>query len=413
MTTRSKLLSRATAACISAAALAGCNLDVKNPTVIDAATFNPSNDATRLSRSAETDFYSAFDYIALFGGYASSEVWVGAVRPATNDVGRRVADAANQDINPSMWAPLSVSLAANEQVLQLLAGSAGEATNVNVARSAMYSGFSLVLMAETFCQGVIRGGGPLTPAQVLDTAIVRFTRAIQIATAAGSSNSDAVSILNGAKVGLARAYLQKGDNANAALAAQGVPAAFVLNAFFSADAGNIDRLGNQFSYEGGILAAPATYVALNDPRIAAVPGTAQDATLPPPVYLQNKYPDAASPIRIASGLEAQYIVAEAQLKQGQPAAAIALIAARRAANGQGAFAGGTNAQVLAELMDQRSRDFWMEAKHLGDIIRNPTAAAHYPAAGSNFYKPQLGKFGNSVCLPLPLQETSNNPNFPR
>ena len=64
-------------------------------------------------------------------------------------------------------------------------------------------------------------------------------------------------------------------------------------------------------------------------------------------------------------------------------------------------------------MDQRSRDFWMEAKHLGDVIRNPTAAAHYPAAGSNFYKPQLGKFGNSVCLPLPLQETSNNPNFPR
>ena len=53
----------------------------------------------------------------------------------------------------------------------------------------------------------------------------------------------------------------------------------------------------------------------------------------------------------------------------------------------------------------------MEAKHLGDIIRNPTAAANYPAVGSNFYKPQLGKFGNSVCLPLPLQETSNTRTF--
>jgi hypothetical protein len=408
----SRFLRGAVAAAVGALIVAACNLDVRNPTVIDAGSFNPAQDAARLSHSAETDFFVAFDNIALAGGYASGEVWVGAVRPATNDLGRRVADAANQDIDPTLWAPLSVALAANEQVLQLLAGSAGESTNINVARSAMYSGFSLVLMAETFCQGVIRGGPPLTPTQLLDTAITRFTRAIQIATAVGASDPEAATILNGSKVGLARDYLQKGDNPNAITAAQGVPADFVLQAFYSGDAANVGRLGNQFSYQGDILVAPRTYAALNDPRIPVTPGAAQDASFPPPVFLQKKYPTLDSPIRIASGLEAQYITAEAKLKQGDPSAAIALINTRRAANGQGTFAGGTTAQVLAELMDQRARDFWMEAKHLGDIIRNPSAAAYFPAAGTPFYKPQLGNFGNNVCLPLPLAETTTNSHFP-
>ncbi|HEY2852746.1 MAG TPA: hypothetical protein VGJ18_07880 [Gemmatimonadaceae bacterium] len=400
-------------AIVATLAVTACNLDVKNPTVIDAATFSPSTDAARLSHSAETDFFSALTSVALFGGYASDEVWVGAVRPATNDVGRRVADAANQDINPSLWAPLSVSLSANEQVVQLLSGSAGAAADINLARSEMYSGFSLDLMAETFCQGVIRSGPPLTPSQVLDTAIARFTKAKAIANALlnGSSGAEASGIVNASQVGLARAYLQKGDNANAITAAQSVPASFELQALYSADASNLDRLGNQFAFEGNLLTAPNTYVALNDPRVQATPGSAQDASMPQPVYLQAKYTSFDAPIRIASGLEAQYIVAEAKLKSGDPSAALALIAARRAANGQGAFAGGTNAQILAELMDQRSRDFWMEAKHLGDIIRNPSAAAHFPAAGSLFYKPQLGNFGNNTCLPLPLQETANNPNF--
>jgi hypothetical protein len=327
-----------------------------------------------------------------------------------------VASAANQDINPSLWAPLSVSLSSNEQVIQLLSGSAGATTDINLARSEMYSGFSLDLMAETFCQGVIGGGPPLTPAQVVDSAITRFSAAKAIASALANSivsdvKAEANLILNGSEVGLARAYLQKGDNGNAITAAQTVPSSFVLQASYTADASNLDRLGNQLAFEGNLLTAPNTYVALNDPRVKATQGSAQDASMPQPVYLQTKYTSFDAPIPIASGLEAQYIVAEAKLKSGDPSAALSLIAARRAANGQPAFAGSTNAEILAELMDQRSRDFWMEAKHLGDIIRNPTAAAHFPPAGSLFYKPQLGNFGTNVCLPLPLQETTNNPNF--
>ena len=62
-------------------------------------------------------------------------------------------------------------------------------------------------------------------------------------------------------------------------------------------------------------------------------------------------------------------------------------------------------------MDQRARDFWLEAKHYGDIIRNPTAAALVPATGSVFYKSEYGNFLQPACLPVPFAEKANNPNF--
>ena len=51
----------------------------------------------------------------------------------------------------------------------------------------MNSGFSLVLLGKTLCQGNILISPPLTPTQVLDTAIVRFTKAIAVGTATGAT----------------------------------------------------------------------------------------------------------------------------------------------------------------------------------------------------------------------------------
>ena len=75
------------------------------------------------------------------------------------------------------------------------------------------------------------------------------------------------------------------------------------------------------------------------------------------------------------------------------------------------FTGTGAAAILAELMDQRARDFWLEAKHLGDILRNPAAAPFVPAEGAPFYKPEQGDFGPLTCLEVPFVEKANNPNF--
>jgi hypothetical protein len=64
-------------------------------------------------------------------------------------------------------------------------------------------------------------------------------------------------------------------------------------------------------------------------------------------------------------------------------------------------------------MNQRARDFWLEAKHTGDLNRNPTATPYVGAAGAPFYKPAQGTFGAATCLPVPLAETDANPNFPK
>jgi hypothetical protein len=390
-----------------------CDLDVNNPNIIDADAFDPAGDATTVSMSAQTRFWSGYGTLILWSAYFSGELWTGAARAETNEVGRRDITSSNIDIAP-IWSAIQPALAANELAIGVLSGGANPATDVNLARVYMNAGFGLELRAETFCQGVILAGPPLTRAQVIDSAIVRFGRAVSIAQTAGAGNAQAVAIVNGANTGLARAYLQKKDYAAAAAAAALVPANFVYNAVRIDDAAN-RGLGNTLYATGTLgttVVVAGPYRALNDPRVpfTTAPQKAQDGILD--LVRQNKYTGYATPYRVASGLEANYIVAEARLLgSNDQAPALALIAARRAAGGQPAFAGGSNAQVLAELMDQRARDFWLEAKHLGDWLRNPTATPYVPAAGTAHYKG--GNFGNAACVPVPDSERNANPNFPK
>src|SRR5437764_186840 len=215
-------------ACAAAIASTGCNLDVKNPTVIDAATFNPNTDGTTLALSAQTNFYMAFQSVALFGGLISDEIWTGAARLQTKRLAARVF-ASTDDINADFFAPLSLAIASNKNAI-----------------------------------------GALQRYRVADTRLP-----------VDSSRPGAT--LNGVK-----------------------------------------------------------YVA------------------------QAKFNGYGDPIRLASGLEAQYIAAEAALHgTGSTTAALTVINARRAAGGQGAYAGATDSlSVITELLNQRARDFWLEGKTL-------------------------------------------------
>jgi len=126
--------------------------------------------------------------------------------------------------------------------------------------------------------------------------------------------------------------------------------------------------------------------------------------------IQQKYPTYASPVRVASKLEADYIAAEA----GTTADQITLINARRAAGGQAAYAGATDAaSVLTELMTQKSLDFYLEGQRFGDWRRNPTSVLNVPVAGATYFKPGFPAIGTQTCYPLPLSETDNNPNIPK
>jgi len=393
--------------------LAACDLDVNNPGVIDASTFDPLTDARILSMSAQQNSYFAYGALINSTALYSGETWTGAVRQESNDIGRRAIADTNLDLNATFWAPLQLAIATNSQVVDVLSDAPDFDSSINVARSSMWAGFAVGLMGEIFCNGVIKVGPPLSPAQTQDSAIVRFQRAIQ--TAGALTGAEATKILNASHVGLARAYLQKGDLANAAQAAASVPAGFVANAVYVDDQQSRARTSNGVfvSSAGSTQIVSGDYRALNDPRVPFVDAgiNAQDGRNR--LFRQQKYTAFADPIRVASELEARYIVAEAQLKQDNPAAALTLIAERRVAGAQDPFAETGSDAILTELMDQRARDFWLEAKHLGDYIRNPTATPLVPAADAPFYKPEQGNFGPMTCLAVPFVERTNNPNFPR
>ena len=396
----------------AALALGACDMDVINPGVIDAAHFDPSSDAATLSLSAQSNFYKAVTTSAYWSGLFSGEVMPGAVRQETNDLARRVATSSTSDVG-NAWAFLQRSLATNELTVQSLVKGPNAASDINLARAYMNSAFSLVLIAETYCQGDILVGPPLSPAQMLDSAIVRFKQAVAIGGASGVA--EGTKIVNASNVGLARASLQKKDYAAAATYAALVPATFVYNAVTVDDASN-RALGNStYSYDigGNLLVVPDAYRALSDPRVPWKDALrkAQDTGLE--YYQQLKYTGYANPIRVASGLEASYIAAEAALQTGNTAPALTLIAARRTAGGQPAFTGTTPAAILAELMDQRARDFWLEVKHLGDWQRNPSATPYVGASGTPYYKPVQGNFGTATCLPVPIGEITANPNWPK
>ena len=77
-----------------------------------------------------------------------------------------------------------------------------------------------------------------------------------------------------------------------------------------------------------------------------------------------------------------------------------LINERRAESGQaGVFASTDLTETLAELMDQRGRDFWLEGKRLGDWQRNGDSVPYILQPGSDYYKTGF-KVGNQTCMPV-------------
>jgi len=410
------MLSRAMASAALVAGLAGCNdfLTVKNPTVIEVETLNPITDAPVLANSAVQNLAVAYGWLIMYSSWMVGETDVAETFPTRNEFGLRAVDPSNVSLSADVWFPLSQAAASTYLVLEKELPTPD--VNENYQKSNFALAWSFLFMAENFCQGTVRAGPPLTTAAMLDSAIVHFTAASDIGVAANTTDSR--SMANAALVGRARAKLQKGDKPGALADANAVPAAFNYTLPYFDDLSFRTRLGNrlwQFVADRGSMAiAPAWRVT--DPR---VPQRVAPSNLLPqdanytvdrglPYVIQNKYPGFATPIRLASKIEADYIAAEA----GGTATQLALIVARRAANGQPVYTGSTDAaSALVEFETQRGLEFFLENKRLGDLQRNGAAVLFVPVPGTVYFKPGFPPVGNQTCIPLPITETDNNPNF--
>ena len=406
-----------TAVAAGALFLGGCNdwLAVENPNVIDNDALDPIADAVILAKSAQQNFASAYGHLVVYSSWFVGETDVSETFPTRNEFGRRDITVQNASLDVDVWFPLSQS--ASSAYLVLDAALPNPNANINYARVNLFLGFSYVFMAEQFCRGTVRSGPELATLAMLDSAVAHFTLAISRGDAAGG---EGLILANAARVGLARAHLQAGRLPEAIAAANTVPAAFNYNLTFTDDLAQRFRLANRMWFyvrdRGSIAVAPIWRTATSDtlrvPWLVTTAYAPQDAAYASdrgvPYAIQQKYRDYNIPVRLASKLEADYITAEAQ----GTAAQLTLIDARRAAFGQPAYSGATDANsVLTEFFTQKGFDFYLEGKRLGDFRRHPANIIGVPVPASTYWKPGFAPVSNNTCFPLPITEIDNNPNL--
>lgn len=394
-------------------------VEVTNRSNLEKEAIDPEKDGPMLAQSVYQDFITTWNGsggdggggFPVYGAWFTNEVRAADTFPTRNTVARRDVEGGTTHLN-NIWN----SLHRNIQFAREVASAIEPAGNsIHLARTMFASGSMIQLMAEHYCVGTIaestaESGPQMTTVQLLDAAITDLAAARTVAQATGGAAAEAVGMA--AQVGIARAHLQAGRKAEAAAAAAGVPADFVYELWHLDDASN-RPLGNYiwwFSESRISVVVGPEFRAMadaGDNRIKYVDTgrLAQDGVHR--FYRQDKYQGFASPERFASGLEARYIKVEAE---GVPADMLAFINERRAVGNQDPIAVTTDMNILmTELMEQKTRDFWLEGKRMADFRRNPEHTRYMiPAGEDTYYKPELGPVRDITCWDTPLSERNNN-----
>jgi len=444
-----------------AVVLAACDpgslLDVADPTVAAPGTIQneqavPTTLAAAIGRfglalSGAPGAGSFIDGQVVLSGTLGDELYIPDSFPTRLDVDQRITDIQNAT-QQATYARLHTARNLAEQSAQLHAQFAGTTNTTGHAHASSLAGYTYVLFGENYCSGVpfstvtgdgtIEFGAPQTTAEMFGNSIQFFDQAIAAATAAGAA-AGAVDQLNLARVGKARALLNRGqgnDRAEAAALAAQVPTGFVYQIFHSEAstaqqngiwaATNDTRRASPSNREGG---NGLPYREVNDPRVPwQVPAAAArrvgfDGSTP--FFEQLKYTARTTPVVLASGIEARLIEAEHQLATGGPW--LATLNALRAAPPAAAFPAarfpnigtlesltdpGTDQGRVDLLFQERAFWMWLTSHRLGDMRRlmrqygRDQAGAGFPTG--EFFRG--GQHGNHVSILVPFDEL-NNPLF--
>jgi hypothetical protein len=389
-------------------------LTVEPPDLIPAENLADPSNAELLVNGAVGDFECAYGaYVAL------TAVMAHEMLDATQTAARWPYDRRN--VNPKdalygtssceglgIYTPLSTARWSADFILERLQAWTDQEVEGRtrlIALSAVYSGYAHLLLAEAFCSISIDLSAEMSSADVLQRAIARFDAAITAAQSAGASD-----VLNFARVGRARAYLDLGQSSSALADAQSVPGDFVWDASASGDfsrrANRIYAQNGEGSTGGNALSVGEAYrnVTFNgqpDPRVS-VSGFIRVNTDGTDLYIQRKYSSLNDPLPVATGVEAKLIAAEVQGGQ----TAVDIINDLHAAVGLDAFTGGSSAEIQAQVIEERNRELWLQGHRFHDIRRLELPLV--PAPGTSYRKG--GLYGSDRCFPIPDVEVRNNPN---
>ena len=416
-------------------ALAACDslLDVPVPSRIPAGPLETPANAVLLTNGAIGDFDCALGSFIIVGGELTDEL-----EDATETAARWVYDKRSVPTDQQLYAiadcddegtyiPSNRARESADNVLRILQNATDDQMPSGVSRDSLiatlaaYAGYARIQLGEMFCSSVISTLNPdgsitygteLTPQQMFQSADSSFTLAIT--TAQSVSNQGALEM---AYIGRARSELDQGLwDAAKADAEQVTDVTFEA---VSTASGTIPRRENRVWAENnsvGIASSVGpryqgmTYDGVPDRRVPTV-AFGQTSSSGIPEWQQLKYPDVGTSIPIAKWSEAQLIIAEADVRDGDPGDAITIINTLHSRAGLPAYSGGTDqASVLAQVIEERSRELFLEGQRLYDVIRNNLSLQ--PAPGSPYRNGgQYGPDGSQLCLKLPDIERANNPNL--
>jgi hypothetical protein len=411
-------------------------LEVEPASRIPAEVLEVPQNAQLLSDGAVGDFECAFNAYTAMGGIIGEEFIYTfqtlsrapydrrAMHPSNDtDYAINSCGAAGANAAYGVYTPMQTARRSNENVLNFLkswtdaevAAGPGAPNRTNLmAIAAAYAGYATLLLGEGFCSMALSSvnidksitfGGEIQRDSVFRVAIARFTEAVDFATTANNTSIRLMALL-----GRARAKLNIGDWAGARADAAQIPSGYVRNVTTSGTTTRrLNRIATDNSATSSVMSVGEPYRSMGDARVPVV-STNQLSPHTPPIrhVYQTKYPTTATPIPLATYEEAQLIIAESHIRENNLALALPIINASRARGGQTPFTGTTQAEYLAELIDQRRRELFAESHHLGDIIRYNIAVQ--PPAGSPSHFG--GAYGNQICMPLPAVERLNNPEVP-
>ncbi len=431
-------------------------LDVPTPDIVPGPVVQDTANLPSLRNGVLFEFARAFTGPAgsnsipgIIGtaGVFTDEMWYSSTFPTMREIDARDVTTENGALltvfryiqRARNWA----EVAAEQYAASPRANSADHALVTNLA------GYTYIFFAENYCSGVPFGRATITGAleygpgrtteEMLNLAIERFDAAMNIAQTAGGTAG--IAQLNLAQVGKARALQNLGRFAEAAAVAQDVPASFVRLVDYSENASgqnngiwgqiNSSRRSSLASEEGtlnqglryfdrsGTTAGSITI----DPRVP-IPSRSVGIGTSIPVFRSGKYPTRGSDAPLASYVEAQLIIAEHLLNQGQSAAYLPILNQLRqdlpmllpmlgivgTLSPLPALSDpGTPRERVRQLYQERA--FWLHqtAHRLGDLRRmirfyGFQESELFPTGTTIFGQP----YGNDVNLPIPLEE-GNNP----
>ncbi len=396
-------------AVLTAISFAACNtdkiLEVDFPGQIPTEQIGDPSLAAVLVRSAIGDFECAYSNYMSGSAVHSDEYETSNSNVPLANWGERTITADENDYaigtcetNFGMNLTLHTARFQSEETSKKLAAWTDQQVTGRASLQAqvkIYGAYAYLLMGEGFCQVAFDGAAVQPPTAALTLAETRFAEGIAFAQSA--SNTD---MLNLARVGMARTKMDLKKWAEAATFASQVPAAYNKNVDRGQESNRRwNKLWRLAEQQGAYTVATA-YRNMNDPRVLVKDALRGAFNSEVRLWVTTKYTGLTSPMRLASGIEANLIQAEALIQQNQVAQGMALINARRTTVGLTPLVALTQADARNAVIDERRKELSFEGGHrLNDLLRYQIAWK----VGSNPFTNR--NYGTTACWPHPTRET--------